>query len=216
MSKLINIFLIGITFLSIYAIAYIGLGWFWAWGTSGNYQRVNQVIINLSYSYLAGLIFYLLTSYFPYMIKRNKLKKPIIEKLRTIERKLEDSAKCVFPMPSWNHVDLTEDALVQQFSKLSINDPSAYSAVGMNMSIIDHLTSQRNNIIDIINGVLEYKDYLSEEQLLAIEKIKDSNYFSVLKVFSIPMMDTPTAREQLAKTLFEEIQASKKLLEYFD
>lgn len=70
------------------------------WEISDNYQQVNQVIINLSYSYLAGLIFYLLTSCFPYMIKRNKLKKPIIEKLKAIKGKLEDSAKCVFPVPS--------------------------------------------------------------------------------------------------------------------
>lgn len=215
MSKLISIFLIVITFLSIYAIAYIGLGWFWPLGITDNYQQVNQVIINLSYSYLAGLIFYLLTSYFPYLIKRNKLKKPIKEKIKIIKEKFEDSAKCVFPMPSWNHIVLTEDTLVQQFSKQSINTPSAYSLVGVNMSIICHLMIQRNNIIDIVDGVLKYKDYLSGEQLLAIEKIKDCEYFAILKVFSMPIMDSPTTREQLAKALFQEILALKRLLKLF-
>lgn len=215
MSKLINTFLIIITFLSVYAIAYIGLGWFWPWGISSKYQQINHVVINLSYSYLAGLIFYLLTSYLPYMIKRNKLKKPIQEKLKTIKGKLEDSAKCVFPMTSWNHLVLTEDVLVQQFSTQSVNTQSAYSIAGINMSIIGHLTTQRNNILDIIDGILEYKDYLSGEQLLTIEKIKDGEYFSMLKVFSMPIMDNPATREKLAKALFCEIETSKKLLDSF-
>lgn len=83
------------------------------------------------------------------------------------------------------------------------------------MSIIGHLTTQRNNILDIIDGILEYKDYLSGEQLLTIEKIKDGEYFSMLKVFSMPIMDNPATREKLAKALFCEIETSKKLLDSF-
>lgn len=212
MDKLINTILVILTFLCLYAITHIGLGWFWHWGTCSNYQQVNLVLVNLSYSYLAGFVFYLLTSYFPYMLKCHKLKRPIVEKLKTINGKLVDSAKCVFPMASWNYLALTEDELIRQFSQVSINDPSAYSIAGINMNILSHLLTQRDNIIDVINGVLEYKEYLTVEQLLNLERIKDGEYFSLLKVFSIPIMDNSKTREQLAKALFQEIEVSKRLV----
>ena len=61
-------------------------------------------------------------------------------------------------------------------------------------------------------GVLEYKEYLTVEQLLNLERIKDGEYFSLLKVFSIPIMDNSKTREQLAKALFQEIEVSKRLV----
>lgn len=70
----------------------------------------------------------------------------------------------------------------------------------------------RDNIIDVINGVLEYKEYLTVEQLLNLERIKDGEYFSLLKVFTIPIMDNSKTREQLAKALFQEIEVSKRLV----
>ncbi len=46
-----------ITGVSLYIIFCVGLGWFWTIGESENYEKINQVLLNLSYSYIAGWFF---------------------------------------------------------------------------------------------------------------------------------------------------------------
>lgn len=216
MNKLISVIIIIITLLCIYSIGYIELDWFWHIGVSENYYKINKVILNLSYSYLAGLIFYVLTSYCPYIVKRNKMRVTISEKIKRIIGRLNESAKSVFPIQEYNNLNLTEDNLVQQFSSVSIsmhcNNTYAYCV--HKMSVLNYLKSQRDNIIKIIDGILVYKEYLSANQLETIEHIKDSNYFALLNAFSLPIsgIDNASNREELAKELFEVIQQTKKLL----
>jgi hypothetical protein len=216
MNKLISVIIIIITLLCIYSIGYIELDWFWHIGVSENYYKINKVILNLSYSYLAGLIFYVLTSYCPYIVKRNKMRVTISEKIKRIIGRLNESAKSVFPIQEYNNLNLTEDNLVQQFSSVSIsmhcNNTYAYCVY--KMSVLNYLKSQRDNIIKIIDGILVYKEYLSANQLKTIEHIKDSNYFVLLNAFSLPIsgIDNASNREELAKELFEVIQQTKKLL----
>lgn len=216
MNKIINISIIMLTALCVYAICNIGLGWFWTLGSANNYQKINQVLINLSYSYIAGLIFYLLTSYFPDVIKRNRIKEPIRNKIRNINIRFEDCAKCVFPITSWAKIKLTEAALIQQFSTLSsIHTATAYNNIGLNTTVLTHLKSQKDSINNIIDSIIEYKYYLSGQQILILEKIKDSNYNAILNAFNLPILDTPENREKLAKELYKQISLSKQLLTLF-
>lgn len=216
MNKLISVIIIIITLLCIYSIGYIELDWFLHIGVSENYYKINKVILNLSYSYLAGLIFYVLTSYCPYIVKRNKMRVTISEKIKRIIGRLNESAKSVFPIQEYNNLNLTEDNLVQQFSSVSIsmhcNNTYAYCVY--KMSVLNYLKSQRDNIIKIIDGILVYKEYLSANQLKTIENIKDCNYFTLLNAFSlsIPGIDNASGREILAKELFKVIQQTEKLL----
>lgn len=54
-----------ITIIAIYIILHVGLGWLCPIGVSNNYIRINDVLLNLSYSYLAASLFFLLVEYFP-------------------------------------------------------------------------------------------------------------------------------------------------------
>ena len=62
--KIINLILCLLTLCAGYIILTVGLGWFWTIGSFENADRINQVLLNLSYSYIAGWIFYLLVLYF--------------------------------------------------------------------------------------------------------------------------------------------------------
>ena len=72
MRKILSYSLIGLTIACIYLICHIGLGWFFPIGTSDNFEKINNVLINLSYSYMAGFTFYLLVEYFPKRVAQKK------------------------------------------------------------------------------------------------------------------------------------------------
>lgn len=72
MNKFSIFILLAITGISLYILFCVGLGWFWTIGSSTNYERINQVLLNLSYSYIAGLIFYIFIEYIPKKIAAKK------------------------------------------------------------------------------------------------------------------------------------------------
>ena len=96
MIYIFNILLIIITIVCIYAIGYIGLDWFVPLGSAYNPERINTVLINLSYSYIAGLIFYILTTSLPRYVFSHKIRKPLQSKVKTMLGKIEDSANVHF------------------------------------------------------------------------------------------------------------------------
>lgn len=66
MNKLINFFLLLVTVICLYTIFSVGLEVIGKIGKSDNYENINNVALNLSYSYIAGLIFYFFISYLPH------------------------------------------------------------------------------------------------------------------------------------------------------
>lgn len=206
-----------ITIVCLYAIGYIGLDWFVPLGYAENPERINTVLINLSYSYIAGLIFYLLTTSLPRYVFAHKMKKPIRSKAKTMLGKIDDSAKCAFPMPTWNSLTITEDGLKNQFSSISLcKTASAYAITGTpSISIIDHQKIQRNEILQIARDILEYKEYLTPKQLELIERIREASYFPLLNAFAIPCCDVPQNREALAIELYKVLQNANELSETF-
>lgn len=92
----------------MYAISCVGLDILPAIGECDNNEKINAVALNLFYSYIAGCIFYIFTSYLPCIVNSKKIRPIIVEKKKIIKGKIEDSIKCVFPMTAWNSFSLTE------------------------------------------------------------------------------------------------------------
>ena len=217
MIHIFNTILIIITIVCLYAIGYIGLDLFAPLGSVENPERINTVLINLSYSYIAGLIFYLLTTSLPRYVFIHKMRKPLQSKAKTMLGKIDDSAKCAFPMLSWNSLSITEDSLKNQFSSVPLcTTPCAYDITGApSISIIDHQKNQRKEILQIAKDILEYKEYLTPKQLELIEKIREANYFPLLNAFAIPIFDQPKNREALAIELYKALQYANELSKTF-
>lgn len=211
MMALIKILLWILTISSAYAIGAIGLQCLPSIGTSSNYENINAVLLNLSYSYIAGCIFYIFTSYLPHFIKAQKFKPIILNKCSIIRGRIEDSMKCVLPMTQWNNLTITEDILAKTFSSVSIFSPSAYSIAKQNATILEHLKGQRKEIKQLILDILEYKEYLSIDEVAKVESIRESDYFSLLNAFQFPIMDNPRKREQVAHELWKVYQITKEL-----
>lgn len=171
----------------------------------------NSVTLNLSYSYITGYMVYILTVYYPHIRIKKKIK-PIIErKYNIINGKLLDSIRCVFPMTEWNSLVLTKELFKNQFGKHSLHDNCSYEMADIKRSIINHLIGQRENIEEIVKEILEYRNFISDESLLLLESVRESDYFAVLNAFSqIKLLDNETERMKLANHLFDLYEMLKQ------
>ena len=177
-------------------------------GRSDNWQRINAVALNLSYSYIAGLIFYLFTSTLPYYFRKTKVAKIIKEKKGLIYGRLQSCAECVYPIaqdPSYSR-----QSIVTMYSLHSIREMGH-----LGMPIHDHLYAQRKDIVTTINGLLIYMDFLSERDIRILEGIKESLFFSYIIMLQNAIMDTPERRVKLAEELWNTLELAKPHKEYY-
>ncbi|MFT0319272.1 hypothetical protein ACMSEZ_07290 [Bacteroides thetaiotaomicron] len=192
MKKIISIILYLLTLSSGYIILTIGLGWFWTIGSCENADRINQVLLNLSYSYIAGWIFYLLVTYFPEMQRKITLRPAIQLKIEDLRKQINACIQTFAKNEDWHLVDtITREQLVQLITNADMYANSYYaSIVGFQQNHLQFLHATRSNVFELIEQILFYKEYLSAEQLLLLEKIQDSTYFHLTKVYE----NTPLAK----------------------
>lgn len=203
--RLVNILLAFVTLVCIYTIVYVGFGYGWPIGASENYERINTVMLNLSYSYMAGLIFYLFTSTLPHLVRSKKYEPIIREKEANIYGRLIGCAKAAYS-PNEDDVAYDKDTLVAKFENHMMSEPCYYQIYSLNK----YLQLQRSNITEVINGLLVYADYIQPDELEMLEQIKDSQFFSQISVFQWAEMDTSEQRKKTGELLYDLIQLTSK------
>jgi len=206
------------TLISLYIIFCVGLDWFWTIGNSPNADKINLVLINLSYSYIAGFIFYILVSDLPYRLKIEKLKPVIKSKINDLYNQINACAQ-TFETEEINNIieDLTLEELTMKINNNDMYNNSFYATMfGLQRNNFEFLNDTKENVFNIIDSLLRYKEYMKTEQVLTTEKIKDSDFFQLVKVYQ----DTPNTRSfysnpqfknALANDLYEVIKFVKKL-----
>lgn len=213
MKNIANIILAILTAISVYVIIYVGLGIGWSIGTSDNYERINKVLETLSYSYLAGCIFYILTSTVPNYYKRRKLKPTIQSKLKLILGKLEESKKQAFPLEDYNKTHTNEEYIERMrntpLSSMCALEPLVYHGVTVG-AIMKHL---KEAAMIEISDVLRYQEYMTEEQVIVVASLTNSAYFYILKAIGTPKFDQPDNRVKIAEDLLVEIAKIKSIIE---
>jgi len=202
MKNIVAIVLIILTLFCTYIILNVGLGWLWSIGNCDNAERVNQVLINLSYSYMAGLIFFLLVTYLPNYIKRKKILPSIRLKVGDLYKQIN---ACIQTFENEDKADLigtiTHERVINLINGADMYGQSFYALmVGYNMNNLKFLVATKENIFTLIDQILSYKEYLSGDQLLEIEKIHDSTYFHLTKIYE----DTPVARLYYSHQRFKD------------
>lgn len=216
MKKLHTIILWSLTFICLYAILNIGLGILSPIGYSDNYININRVLINLSYSYIAGLIFYLFVSYLPNKIRTEKFKPIIARKINYLYNQING---CVVSFQSASDDDLISNidlnSLKQIILSKSLYDISYYGIqTGLQMDNFLFLQGSRDKIFNLLDSLLHYKDYMKDETIVQIENIKDAKYFHLIKNYNTSLTmkqlyDSVKYREEIAKELYEVIKAVK-------
>lgn len=144
-------------------------------------DKFNVIVLNLSYSYIAGCVFYYLSVVFPHY-KNKKVIKPAIkmnicEIRSTINEILVEFSRDTGEKPvSFHNLDACKRVVISKdwYDEVSgIKQRTGKSMNYLRFCLHEYADVSKN----IESLILKYKDYLSTEQLLLLERIKMSDFF---------------------------------------
>lgn len=211
--------------LSLWPILAIGLGWIGLIKCHYDYvaiNKLNTVILNLSYSYIAGCIFYYLSVKFPDYKDKKEIKPAIKLKTDNIRRCLNDILLEFSRNTNLNYTfDDLEKCKEIMISREWNDTVQMISQVnGVNISYLKLCLLQNKEITKEIESlIIAYKSYLNTEQLLLLEKIRNCSFFNKITFYSsflkIDITDQK-AKEDIANdfcTLIKLYNELEKLLQ---
>ena len=180
-------------------------------GYAPNADARNEVMLNLSYSYLAGAIFYFFVTWLPYKLRSRKMRPFINEKKKIIKGKMFDCAINAMPTALILQHRPSNEEIISHFENTSLlNAPTFMSLLMPGVDIHTHWRLQRDEIKAVIKDVLEFKEYLSNDELQVLGQIQDCQFFYEINgVF--PLTDQPIYRKRFAIELVNAIALTKQL-----
>ena len=216
MEKTIKLILILISLLSLYVILTVGLKVVAPISESSNSENINQVSLNLSYSYIAGLIFYFFVTLLPHLSLKRKLKPAINLKLTDLKTQITSYIRSFNSVENINLNDIKLVTIQNLLEKHSILDTSFYSGMtGTTINNLDFFYSTKSNIYNLIETTLTYRDYLTSNQILELEKIRDSKFFHLIKMGNYPtgnvFYKSDKFKLEFANRFFEIIESVRKI-----
>lgn len=201
--------------ISIYCILQVKFDFAFYVGSTDNADEINEVLVNFSYSYLAGYVFYILTVKLPYWATRRKIEKPLQSKLGLVLRKYTSSVECIYPQSTHGKIIFEEDSYVEDFKKISYFQEC--SIIGMNIPVIAYIKAAHEENRKTITEILEYKGWLSADRISMLEQIRSSDLPLVITALYLPdlkaVLDNPTSRETLARCVYKLYMLAKKVNE---
>lgn len=190
MKRVFNIILLIITVICLCVIAYVRLGiGFPIWHTD-NYQNYNLVIENLSYSYIAGVFVYLLTLVLPDWWESRRLR-PIVDKKIAHIAVLFNKQLLGFGTPqSETHKDgLYQIDCTKIEECLDVMDKADWNAANpvvnniLNNKLYQTYKHDLDAIILAITDILlTYKSQLSQDDIMHLENIRQTDLVTYINV----------------------------------
>ena len=178
-----NIILVILTLLSFWAIASVQLHSLPLVGVNfckETAQSVNKVLLTLSYSYVAALVFYILTNVLPAKQRKNKLQPIIKQKVLQIGRNIHDIMLEFSRGTSFNH-DLhntsNTEALLKSKDWFSVN-PMLLHFNKVKITYLNHMRVCGDNMtLQISDLIIKYHEEMTASQLVELENLSESNFF---------------------------------------
>lgn len=215
MKKLLIFFVLTIlTFASLYIICCIGLGWFYKFGSFENASKYNTVLLNLSYSYIAGYIFYVLITYLPFCLRKSKIRTIIKHKKVEMVKQVESNIQAFYTKEISNPLDIDADDLKKQILNSNMYDRSFYGKeIGIQSSIITLLKESRKVMLLLCEQILIYHDYMSEVEILLIEEIREAPFYRIIDCGPLehPTTKIIVSSIQYKKEIFNQLSKIKSL-----
>ncbi len=154
-------------------------------------DAINEILVNLSFSYIAAYIFYQLANRLPLKIRNRKLKPILQKRVEEIGRRsiyyvlLEFSRETPFSA-DYKHIDNTAKVLE---SKLWTDEmPAMLRQFNIRISYLNYVRHQCDDLKERVSEVLKrYKDEMTVEQITALEEMTDLYIFRLIELFcSLP------------------------------
>jgi hypothetical protein len=178
--------------------------------------KINMILSNLSYSYIAGSIFYLLTVVLPYSIKLNDIKPAINRNVHKIRNSIENILLEYSRGTNLNHSDFSEENVKQILSSKNWTDNMAFlnKLYGISITYVKYINEEYKVIDKMVNETISnYKGYLTEKQIILLEDIRYMQIRRSASLFSsLPRvnLEDPKGKKFLIEEFFKLV---KKYLE---
>ncbi len=184
MNRIVNACLVILSLLCLYAIVTIKLGWFWTIGVAKNYVQINEIIINLSYSYIAGIVVYLLTIVLPVYFEKKRLRPVINEKINDIGTMLANMMAGFPAVGAINNPNISDiEGCEKLLKSANWNTNNLLPIYGGNNKLCQTFYFDFESIqTEIGNFISCYKPQLTTPQLLYLEEIRNAGFMSSLSV----------------------------------
>lgn len=149
-------------------------------------DNLNQLYINLSYSFLAGFVFYLLTIYFPQKRERKRLEPVIKKKVLEIRKDLRNIL-----LEFSRGTDIQKYMEIENARKVLMSKnwtdimPMYQKLYNANISYISFISEEGKIMKKKINDFIQsYQPYITAKQLCLLEELSNMIIFSTAHQFS--------------------------------
>lgn len=205
-----------IALVCLYAILQIKLDIaFWI-GNSERADAYNEILTNLSYSYLAGFIFFLLTVTLPHWKMKTKVRRALEGKTNTICSNYKACVESVVPFPKAVRPTITREEAIENFKAVSYYQPCRMTAIqNTDVSIIVYIKLKHDENKRLATELLEYKSWLTSEMIAKIEEIRNSNLPTVIITLTNTIMkdqmDNEDGRKMLGEMTYDLWTVAKEI-----
>lgn len=188
-NKLVNCLIWIISFICLYIILATKL-WicirFPAIFEEDTANKLNDILVNLSYSYIAGVCFYILTVYIPESKKKNALKFTIYERLRYLKDHYYEVGHAIIgeDLTSENGFKLLFKEMTSENYEEYINSQKEKLLECSYNKLLPYI-ELRKNIRNEINEIMIYKDYLDAKQIDLLLQIRNSYWFNFINEWGV-------------------------------
>lgn len=206
--KYSDYYVMAIALICLYAIFQIKFNFaFWI-GYSEKADAWNEIITNLSYSYLAGFIFYLLTVTLPHKKMKGKVKVALDSKLNMIRSNYKACVESVYHPLKAMSLDITKDEAIANFKEVSFYQKCKMGYFqDKDISVVDYIRLKHQENVIRAAELLEYKPWLSSETVAQIEEIRNSNLpaviISLTQSIGKDQLDNEDGRGMLAGEVYD-------------
>lgn len=206
--KYSDYFVMAIALICLYAIFQIKFNFAFWMGYSEKADAWNEIITNLSYSYLAGFIFYLLTVTLPHKKMKGKVKVALDSKLNMIRSNYKACVESVYHPLKAMSLDITKDEAIANFKEVSFYQKCKMGYFqDKDISVVDYIRLKHQENVIRAAELLEYKPWLSSETVAQIEEIRNSNLpaviISLTQSIGKDQLDNEDGRGMLAGEVYD-------------
>lgn len=159
-------------FLSVICIIILELTDMRPLGSANNAEKINNMMLTLSYSFIGAYIFYLLNDWLPMLYRMSVTKAYVEREMRQLRKQLDLCMLSLYPFFGLV-TNATKDDFMNVAGRKDLNEPFLDGS----KTIFDQLNHSREKIIEISESLMSsYYRTMSDEQIKFVSEMLNSSF----------------------------------------
>lgn len=134
-------------------------------------KATNNIILALSYSYIAAVFFHYFVNYRPFKVRQEAMTPLIIYKLLQTREYIRQSKNVVINPYSFQTHEYVKEEYIKHFNNCDLFEKTFF---GENKTKLRKINELKNNISINIDVLLSYNEYLTDSQFTLVNDIASS------------------------------------------